>query len=94
MRSELEELESKIKEIQCLLADAEGWAFYSEAIRVWLKELKEVMYDADDIVDDCKVTGEIRAAGPVLSGPWEEIGKDQLSAGDDLQGEVSVPVDS
>ncbi|MQM20042.1 hypothetical protein Taro_053055 [Colocasia esculenta] len=62
MRSELEELESKIKEIQCLLADAEGRAFYSEAIRVWLKELKEVMYDADDIVDDCKVAGVITAS--------------------------------
>ncbi|MQM20041.1 hypothetical protein Taro_053056 [Colocasia esculenta] len=62
MRSELEELESKIKEIQCLLADAEGRAFYSEAIRVWLKELKEVMYDADDIVDDCKVAGAITAS--------------------------------
>lgn len=63
VRPELEALETKIKEIQCLLADAESRAFYSKSIRLWLKELKEVMYGADDIIDDCKVAGEITATG-------------------------------
>ncbi|MQM09548.1 hypothetical protein Taro_042427 [Colocasia esculenta] len=72
VRSELEELEQKIKEIQCLLADAESRAFYSEAIRLWLKELKEVMYDADDLVDDCKVAGETTASGKQL-GPSSSV---------------------
>ncbi|MQM21904.1 hypothetical protein Taro_054951 [Colocasia esculenta] len=67
VRSELEELEGRIKEIRCLLADAEGRAFYSAAIRVWLKELKEVMYDADDIVDDCKIAASGQLPEPFSS---------------------------
>ncbi|MQL92600.1 hypothetical protein Taro_025220 [Colocasia esculenta] len=62
VRSELEGLEGKVKLIKCLLADAENRAFYNEAIRLWLKELKDVMYDADDLIEDCKAAGEDNAS--------------------------------
>ncbi|MQL92588.1 hypothetical protein Taro_025217 [Colocasia esculenta] len=72
VRSELEVLDGKVTLIKCLLADAENKACHSETIRVWLKQLKDVIYDADDLVEDFKAAGEDNASSSSSSGQQQE----------------------
>ncbi|CAA7402757.1 unnamed protein product [Spirodela intermedia] len=67
LRSALEELEKKIKEIRHFVPDAETQAFNNEYTRLWLKALKDAVYDADDILDDCAIAGEMVSVQPETS---------------------------
>nr|XP_029122294.1 putative disease resistance protein At1g50180 [Elaeis guineensis] len=49
---DLMELERTLKRIQAVLHDAEEREIREEAIKLWLKELKEVAYDAEDVLDE------------------------------------------
>ncbi|XP_077237387.1 putative disease resistance protein RGA3 [Tasmannia lanceolata] len=49
---ELEKLESAVTIIQDMVEDAEEKQVSSKAVRKWLGKLKNIAYDADDILDD------------------------------------------
>ncbi|XP_038981290.1 disease resistance protein RGA2-like isoform X2 [Phoenix dactylifera] len=49
---DLEKLERTLKRIQAVLHDAEEKEIREESIKLWLKELKEVAYEADDVLDE------------------------------------------
>ncbi|KAG1326160.1 putative disease resistance protein RGA3 [Cocos nucifera] len=56
--NEIKKLYRRLKRIQDVLADAENRRFDSQAINHWLNELRDLMYDADDIIDECRIEGE------------------------------------
>ena len=51
---EINKLQNKLHMISEVLADAERRRIKERAIDYWLKELKDFMYDADDILDLCR----------------------------------------
>ncbi|KAJ3685004.1 hypothetical protein LUZ61_014168 [Rhynchospora tenuis] len=57
---EIEKLHKTVLDIQCVLFDAERKQTDSKAIERWLMELKDVMYDADDLMDLCQIKAEDR----------------------------------
>ncbi|KAG1365014.1 putative disease resistance protein RGA3 [Cocos nucifera] len=50
--NDLKKLERTLKRIQAVLHDAEEREIREEAINLWLKELKEVAYEAEDVLDE------------------------------------------
>ncbi|KAJ4807495.1 NBS-LRR-like resistance protein [Rhynchospora pubera] len=62
---EIEKLGRTVGYIQCLLSDAETkqteGSANSKSIERWLLELKDAMYDADDIIDLCQIKAEERS---------------------------------
>ncbi|XP_078158385.1 putative disease resistance protein RGA3 [Carex rostrata] len=60
---QIEKLGETVRDIQCVLADAESKKSESRAIERWLMQLKDVMYDADDIIDLCQIKAKDRLAG-------------------------------
>ncbi|XP_078150045.1 putative disease resistance protein RGA3 [Carex rostrata] len=52
---QIEKLDKTIRDIQCVLADAEGRQSKSSAIERWLMQLKDIMYDADEVIDLCQI---------------------------------------
>ncbi|KAM4133917.1 hypothetical protein ACJW30_01G367900 [Castanea mollissima] len=62
LRDELDNLESTLSTIQAVLQDAEEKQWKSEAIRNWLRKLKEGAYDADDVLDEFATEALIRKA--------------------------------
>ncbi|CAA6665999.1 unnamed protein product [Spirodela intermedia] len=73
LRSALEELEKKINEIRHFVPNAETQAISDEYTRLWLKELKDAVYDADDILDDCAIAGEMVSVQPETSSSTNEV---------------------
>ncbi|XP_038976431.1 putative disease resistance protein RGA3 [Phoenix dactylifera] len=55
---EIKKLHRRLKRMQAILADVENRRFDNEAINLWLNELRDLMYDADDIIDECRIEGE------------------------------------
>ncbi|XP_078153674.1 putative disease resistance protein RGA1 [Carex rostrata] len=60
---QMENLNNTIRDIQCVLVDAERKKSNSKAIERWLRQLKDVMYDADDVIDLCKIKATECLAG-------------------------------
>ncbi|OMO73329.1 hypothetical protein COLO4_27159 [Corchorus olitorius] len=52
LKTELERLQSTLTTIQAVLLDAEEKQWKSEAIKNWLRKLKDVAYEVDDILDE------------------------------------------
>ncbi|PKU83682.1 Putative disease resistance protein RGA4 [Dendrobium catenatum] len=57
VKDELQMLRKRMRSIQCLLKDAEKKKFNESSTELWLSELKDVMYDAEDIIDLCRIEG-------------------------------------
>ncbi|KAJ4782068.1 Disease resistance protein (CC-NBS-LRR) [Rhynchospora pubera] len=57
---EIENLGKTVSTIQCVLSDAERRQTKGSAIEQWLLDLKDVMYDADDLLDLCQIKAEDR----------------------------------
>ncbi|KAL0927246.1 hypothetical protein M5K25_001409 [Dendrobium thyrsiflorum] len=57
VKDELQKLRQRMRSIQCLLKDAEKKKFDESTIELWLSELKDVMYDVEDIFDLCRIEG-------------------------------------
>ncbi|XP_011021421.1 PREDICTED: putative disease resistance protein RGA4 isoform X2 [Populus euphratica] len=52
LETERENLNRTIRTIRAVLQDAEEKQWTSEAIKVWLRDLKDAAYDADDLLSD------------------------------------------
>lgn len=52
LETDLQDLESTLSTIQAVLQDAEQKQWRSEAVRNWLRKLKDIAYDADDLLDE------------------------------------------
>ncbi|XP_038980019.1 putative disease resistance protein RGA3 [Phoenix dactylifera] len=56
--NEIKKLHRRLERIHDVLADAEDKCFGNQSINRWLNELRDLMYDADDIIDECRIEGE------------------------------------
>ncbi|KAF9610767.1 hypothetical protein IFM89_024623 [Coptis chinensis] len=52
VRKEVKKLEPKLTLIKAVLEDAEKKEIHENAVKIWLEDLKDVMYDADDVLDE------------------------------------------
>ncbi|CAN6318632.1 unnamed protein product [Urochloa humidicola] len=52
---EITKLETTLGDISSILGDAERRRIRDSAVERWVRELKDVMYDADDILDPCQI---------------------------------------
>jgi len=57
VKEDLNELQQTMEFIQCLLNDAEQKRTEDSAVNNWLSELKDAVYEADDIIDLAKLEG-------------------------------------
>jgi len=57
VKEELRELKRTMNQIQCFLNDAEQRRIEESAVNNWLSELKDAMYEADDIIDLARLEG-------------------------------------
>jgi TFIIF-interacting CTD phosphatase-like protein len=51
-KDELKKLEETVSTIQAVLLDAEEQQAHNHEVKNWLGKLKDVMYEADDLLDD------------------------------------------
>ncbi|KAG1347784.1 putative Disease resistance protein RGA2 [Cocos nucifera] len=58
---EIKKLQNNLRKISKVLIDAERKRIDDEAVDDWLKELKDFMYDADDILDLCRIEADKRS---------------------------------
>ncbi|XP_026663770.1 disease resistance protein RGA2-like [Phoenix dactylifera] len=56
--NEIKKLHRRLERIHDVLADAEDKRFDNQPINRWLNELRDLMYDVDDIIDECWIEGE------------------------------------
>ncbi|XP_026434674.1 putative disease resistance protein RGA3 [Papaver somniferum] len=52
VKDELKTLQDTLEMILAVLADAERRQMTEEVVRIWLRRLKDVAYDADDVMDE------------------------------------------
>ncbi|ONK79584.1 uncharacterized protein A4U43_C01F7860 [Asparagus officinalis] len=57
VKDEIKRLQRRMERIKHVLHDAERKRIQSESVARWVRELKDVMYDADDIIDRCRHEG-------------------------------------
>nr|CBW30231.1 Disease resistance protein (CC-NBS-LRR) [Musa balbisiana] len=55
---EIQKLERTLRKIHSVLRDAEKRRIEDDDVNDWLMELKDVMYDADDVLDECRMEAE------------------------------------
>ncbi|XP_042468789.1 putative disease resistance protein RGA3 [Zingiber officinale] len=68
VKKEIERLHRKLSRIRFYIQDAERRRHRDSAINNWVKELKDVMYDAEDIFDRCLIeSGRLLEAQPSAS---------------------------
>ncbi|KAF9610065.1 hypothetical protein IFM89_019905 [Coptis chinensis] len=64
VREELNTLDTHLTLIKAVLEDAEKKEIHDKAVKVWLGQLKDVMYDAEDVLDEWNTRILISANGP------------------------------
>ncbi|XP_040961143.1 putative disease resistance protein RGA3 isoform X2 [Gossypium hirsutum] len=52
LKHDLDDLKRTVRTIKAVLLDAEEKSVTDNLVKVWLEELKDVLYDADDLLDD------------------------------------------
>ncbi|KAH7660106.1 P-loop containing nucleoside triphosphate hydrolase protein [Dioscorea alata] len=57
VKTELQKLQRRMERIGDVLKDAEKRRIQEETVKRWVNDLKDVMYDADDIIDLCMIQG-------------------------------------
>ncbi|KAL5761223.1 hypothetical protein ACOSQ2_020061 [Xanthoceras sorbifolium] len=55
VKTDLLKLERTLTFINAVLLDAEQQQLHNHQIRVWLQELKDVCYDAEDVLDEFEI---------------------------------------
>ncbi|XP_064984248.1 putative disease resistance protein RGA4 [Musa acuminata AAA Group] len=81
VKKEIKALQETLETIRCFLQDAEKKSRSGDPVmELWVRKLKEVMYDADDVIDLCVMEGgkplEVRAsasASGVVSLPFSFV---------------------
>ncbi|KAL3727046.1 hypothetical protein ACJRO7_031881 [Eucalyptus globulus] len=63
-RDDLNRLKYTVKTIQTMLLDAEKKQWNSEQVKLWLMRLKDVLYDAQDLLDDVATEDLRRKVAP------------------------------
>uniref|UniRef100_A0A0D3FMM6 AAA+ ATPase domain-containing protein n=1 Tax=Oryza barthii TaxID=65489 RepID=A0A0D3FMM6_9ORYZ len=62
---EISRLEATLGDLRAVLSDAERARDRDAAVDRWVRELRDAMYDADDILDECQAAEGGEAATPV-----------------------------
>ncbi|XP_039120588.1 putative disease resistance protein RGA1 [Dioscorea cayenensis subsp. rotundata] len=57
VKDELQRLRRRMERIARVLKDAERRRIRDETVKLWVDELKDLMYDAEDIIDLCMIQG-------------------------------------
>ncbi|XP_010935411.1 putative disease resistance protein RGA3 [Elaeis guineensis] len=57
VKDELKKLQRRMERVRGILESAEQKRHTYPDINIWVRELKDVMYDADDIIDCCMIEG-------------------------------------
>lgn len=57
VKEELTELQRRMKQIQCFICDAGQRSLQESAVSNWLGDLRDAMYDADNIIDLARFKG-------------------------------------
>ncbi|KAF2319658.1 hypothetical protein GH714_017874 [Hevea brasiliensis] len=57
VHSELEKLEKTLTKIKAVLADAEEKQISNRLVQIWLRELRDLVYDGEDIIDEFSLEG-------------------------------------
>ncbi|CAM0947789.1 unnamed protein product [Alopecurus aequalis] len=57
VKEELTNLQQRMRQIQCFISDAEQRSIQESAVSNWLGELRDAMYDADNIIDLARFKG-------------------------------------
>ncbi|XP_065034604.1 putative disease resistance protein RGA3 [Musa acuminata AAA Group] len=57
VKKEIKTLQEKLEMIKCYLESAERKSRGDPGIEAWVRKLKDIMYDADDIIDLCMMEG-------------------------------------
>ncbi|KAB1227642.1 putative disease resistance protein RGA3 [Morella rubra] len=65
VKDDLQALEDKVKMVNAVLLDAEEQQARSHAITLWLENLTDAFYDADDLLDDLSTEVQLREANEV-----------------------------
>jgi structure-specific endonuclease subunit SLX1 len=60
LKAEHQNLESTLTTVQAVRQDAEQKQWKSEAVKNWLRKLKDAAYDADDVLDEFAIEDQIR----------------------------------
>nr|TKR85215.1 hypothetical protein D5086_0000249730 [Populus alba] len=60
IQTEFEKLKRTFMKVQAVLKDAEEKQWKDEAIRIWLTDLKDAAYDADDVLDEFAIEAQRR----------------------------------
>ncbi|KAJ6867324.1 disease resistance protein RGA3 [Populus alba x Populus x berolinensis] len=60
IQTEFEKLKRTFMTVQAVLKDAEEKQWKDEAIRIWLTDLKDAAYDADDVLDEFAIEAQRR----------------------------------
>ncbi|KAF2322493.1 hypothetical protein GH714_017315 [Hevea brasiliensis] len=74
VNDELEKLKSTLTTIQAVLLDAEEKSALNNQVKLWLGKLKEVVYDADDLLDDFSTEAlrrQVMGGNKVSKEGWE-----------------------
>ena len=57
VKIEIENLKNTVSTVQAVILDAEKQSSHSHLIKDWLRKLKDVLHDADDLLDDFSTQG-------------------------------------
>ncbi|CAL1376220.1 unnamed protein product [Linum trigynum] len=79
LKSEVLRLKSKVTSMRAVLLDAEELSGFNNQVRVWLDELKQVFYEAEDLLDDFSTEALLRQQQVYSDGNVSLSEKVQLS---------------
>ena len=58
VRNEISKLSRKLESMRAIITDAEQTVVQNETTRDWLKRSREVIYEAENIIDRCRIEKE------------------------------------
>ncbi|KQK16239.1 putative disease resistance protein RGA3 [Brachypodium distachyon] len=69
VKNEIEKLKSKLEHITTIIMDAEQTIVQHAATRDWLKKLREITYEAENIIDRCRIEADRPQSQPQECNP-------------------------